>query len=177
MHGPPLTGWLLVALSASVGTYCLARAASAAGAAERRAAGGDALMGLGMAVMALPAPVSAPRPWAAVALAVVFAGAALHALLGPHRTAAHLHHAVGALAMVYMALCAGTSGGHGPLGPPLLTAALLAYFLAYVLASGVRLVAVGGHAVAAGGWRERPELAAGCRVAMGVGMLAMLLGM
>ncbi|MEV6109197.1 DUF5134 domain-containing protein [Streptomyces sp. NPDC051940] len=183
MHGPPLAGWLLVALCVTVGAYCLHRTAVAAP-NQRRAAGQDALMGIGMAAMAVPASVFAPRPWTTGVYAVVFAAAAVYAVLPLRHAALHLHHAVGALAMVYMALAAGAAGPHARhtgMGVPLLTGALLAYYLVYVLRSGVRLVAAGGGAgpvtVSSGRLRERAELVAGCRVAMGVGMFVMLLGM
>ena len=75
---------------------------------------------------------------------------------------------------------AGTSAG-----VPLLTGALLLYFVGYVLLSGARLVPVPagpgraagtGDAVARGtGWGERPELARACRLSMGIAMLIMLL--
>uniref|UniRef100_UPI002A83167D DUF5134 domain-containing protein n=1 Tax=Streptomyces sp. CRN 30 TaxID=3075613 RepID=UPI002A83167D len=96
----------------------------------------------------------------------------------------HLHHAVGALAMAYMAAvmaaAPGPHGGHGGSGAPLLTGALLLYFTGYVLWSGVRLVPVpvpaGGTAVAAAGSGrcDRPEVTRACRLSMGIAMLVML---
>ncbi|MEU2911800.1 DUF5134 domain-containing protein [Streptomyces massasporeus] len=180
MHGPASSGWLLVALCAATGTYCLARMRS--GAEEQRgAAGGEALMGFGMAAMAVPAAVFTPPAWAWPVYAAVFGAAGVHALwaarTGPH----HLHHLVGAAAMVYMSLVMAGSPGHahgrGGSGVPLLTGALLLYFAAYVLLTGVRLVPVA--AVAGGGARagrgDRPELARACRLSMGIAMVAMLL--
>ncbi|MFI1972381.1 DUF5134 domain-containing protein [Streptomyces cinnamoneus] len=198
MHGPPLAGWLLMALSAAVGTYCLwGTRAGAAG--ERRAAGGDALMGLGMAVMAVPAPALDIRPWGPAALAVVFGVAALRSLGRARRhpgarapggegvSSPHLHHAVGAFAMVYMSLAMAGSpappapvhgghaaAGHQPAGAPLLTGLLLLYFAVYVLRSVRGLVPV--PAVAAGG-PGRPAVTNACRLSMGIGMLAMLVTM
>ncbi|MEU7166014.1 DUF5134 domain-containing protein [Streptomyces morookaense] len=203
MHGPPLVGWLLVVLCTATGAYCLlGMRAGAAG--ERRAAGSDALMGLGMAAMALPAGMPAATPWGAVLFAVVFGAAGVRALITARRRgeAHQLHHAVGAFAMVYMALAmAGAPsdgrmehtehmehGGamHGPAGTPLLTGLLLVYFAVYAVRATARIVPVPA-AVAAGdgSWRcgaargpERPgrrELTTACRLSMAIGMLAMLL--
>ncbi|MEU4871459.1 DUF5134 domain-containing protein [Streptomyces sp. NPDC021608] len=180
MHGPASPGWLLVALCAATGAYCLLRMRS--GVEEQRsAAGGEALMGFGMAAMAVPPAVFTPPGWAWPVYAAVFGAAALRALWSARAGAHHLHHLVGAGAMVYMAaVMAGTPAhahGHGSAGVPLLTGALLAYFTAYVLLAGARLLpaaAAGGAAVA---WGDRPEVARACRLSMGIGMLAMLLTM
>ncbi|MFE4050525.1 DUF5134 domain-containing protein [Streptomyces sp. YIM B13518] len=182
MHGPASSGWLLVALCAATGAYCLLRMRSHV-AEQRRAAGGEALMGFGMAVMAVPAAAFTPPAWAWPALAVVFGAAGLHALWAARTGVRHLHHLVGAGAMVYMAVAmaasTGKGHGHGGAGVPLLTGSLLLYFVAYVLATGVRLVPV--TAVAGGGretgWGDRPELARACRLSMGIAMVAMLLTM
>ncbi|MFI0742872.1 DUF5134 domain-containing protein [Streptomyces sp. NPDC021100] len=202
MHGPPLVGWLLVVVGTAAGVYCLHRARSGA-AGERRAARGDAVMGLGMAAMAAPVTVPAGRPWGAVAFAALFAAAGVHALVAARRGAdAHrLHHAVGAFAMVYMALAmAGTpAGGHGgaggaghgeghhPAGTPLLTGLLLVYFAVYVVRTLAAIVPVPAARAAPPGTspgmtapplpRVRLELTGACRVSMGIGMLAMLLTM
>ncbi|TFV33592.1 DUF5134 domain-containing protein [Streptomyces sp. T1317-0309] len=72
--------------------------------------------------------------------------AAVRALWTARRSTHHLHHLVGAFAMVYMAAAMTASpghhmhGGHGGLAP--LTGVLLLYFAGYVLWSGVRLVPV-----------------------------------
>jgi hypothetical protein len=156
--------------------------------ALRRGAGGEALMGLGMAAMAVPATVLDAQPWEAPVFAAVFAAAALLALLPARGGAHHLHHAVGSLAMVYMALAPGHSG-HASTAPgdgaTLLTGLLLAYFAVYALRTGVRVVppaavpAVPASGAAAGaaspGWVVRPELATACRASMAMGMFAMLL--
>ncbi|MFG2094539.1 DUF5134 domain-containing protein [Streptomyces sp. NPDC048612] len=195
MHGPAWVGWLLVLLGAAGGAYCLWRARTGP-AGQRGEVRGEGLMALGMAAMAWPVAPSSWSPWL---FAAVFGAAGLRAL-----ARRHLHHAVGALTMVYMALVMvvpsqqaghaaqmgqmGQAGGTGPMahaapgGVPLLTGLLLVYFTGYVLAAGVRLVpAVGagaGEAVAGG-----PVAVAGagvlpaCRVAMGIGMLAMLLAL
>ncbi|MGO4758162.1 DUF5134 domain-containing protein, partial [Streptomyces sp. 2MCAF27] len=47
MHGPPLVGWLLVALCAATGSYCLLRMRGEPPGRVRRAAGAEALMGWG----------------------------------------------------------------------------------------------------------------------------------
>ncbi|GGQ22383.1 DUF5134 domain-containing protein [Streptomyces mutabilis] len=192
MHGPASSGWLLVALCAATGAYCLLRMRSGVE-EQRRAAGDEALMGFGMAAMAVPAAVFTPPPWAWPAYAVVFGAAGLRALWAARSGRHHLHHLVGDAAMVYMALVmAGSPAhGHGPSGVPLLTGVLLLYFAGYVLLAGVRLLPVavvaGGGAAsgsgseagggATGGWGDRPELARACRLSMGIAMLAMLLTM
>ncbi|UUU20051.1 DUF5134 domain-containing protein [Streptomyces sp. DSM 40750] len=182
MHGPVPPGWLLVALCALSGGYCLLRMRSAVE-EQRRAAGGEALMGFGMAVMAVPAAAVAPPRWVWLAYTLVFGAAAVHALWSARTSPHHLHHLVGALAMVYMAaaMASSSGGGHGGAGPPLVTGVLLVYFTGYVLWAGVRLIpgpaAAGARVVAsrAPGWGDRPELARACRLSMGIGMLAMLL--
>ncbi|MFK0156240.1 DUF5134 domain-containing protein [Streptomyces sp. NPDC090499] len=180
MHGPASPGWLLVALCAATGAYCLLRMRSTVR-EQRRAAGGEALMGFGMAVMAVPATVFTPPVWAWPLYAAVFGAAALRALWSARSSPHHLHHLVGAAAMVYMAVAMAAAPGahhHGGAGVPLVTGLLLLYFTGYVLLSGARLVPV---AVTAGttalGWGDRPELARACRLTMGIGMVAMLLAL
>jgi hypothetical protein len=157
---------------------------------QRLAAGGEAVMGFGMAAMAVPAAVFTPPPWAWPVYAVVFGAAGLRALSLARASRHHLHHLVGTSAMVYMAITMSVSPGHhhgaGAAGVPLLTGALLAYFTGYVLLAGVRLAPTGappaavapgaGNGPSAGtGWGDRPELARACRVSMGISMVAMLL--
>ncbi|MGW1782370.1 DUF5134 domain-containing protein [Streptomyces sp. NPDC002143] len=184
MHGPASPGWLLVALCAATGAYCLMRMRSAVE-EQRRAAGGEALMGFGMAAMAVPPAAFTPPTWAWPAFAAVFGAAALRTLWAARTSAHHLHHLVGTGAMVYMAAVMAAAPAHahdhgqGGSGIPLLTGVLLLYFTGYVLLSGVRLLPVagaGGPAVAAA-WSDRPEVARACRLSMGIGMLAMLLPM
>ncbi|MFF3213319.1 DUF5134 domain-containing protein [Streptomyces sp. NPDC002886] len=198
MHGPAtslstsVSAWLLVLLCAVSGAYCLRRAGRAGGGA----AAGEAAMGFGMALMAVPLRLGGG--WQAPVLGAVFCGAALHALWllrgGPH----HTHHLVGSLTMVYMALAAGTgadaapgSAGHAHgqgAGLPLLTGLLLVYYAGYVVLGGARLVTVGasgaaattdagGAAVGTGAPAGPAEVIRACRLAMGIGMLAMLLTM
>ncbi|MEU6537357.1 DUF5134 domain-containing protein [Streptomyces sp. NPDC047000] len=193
MHGPASPGWLLVVLCAATGTYCLLRMRSRVE-EQRRSAGGEALMGFGMAVMAVPATAFAPPVWAWPGYAAVFGAAGLRALWAARRGPHHLHHLMGTTAMVYMAVVMSAAPGghrHGATGVPPLTGVLLLYFAGYVLLSGARLVPVtatgaagaavaGGTGVAGGGaprWGDRPELARACRLAMGIGMVAMLLGL
>ncbi|TDT38999.1 uncharacterized protein DUF5134 [Streptomyces sp. BK208] len=197
MHGPASSGWLLVALCAATGVYCLLRMRS--GVEEQRsAAGGEALMGFGMAAMAVPAAVFTPPAWVWPGYAVVFGAAGLRALWAARSGRHHLHHLVGAAAMVYMAVAMTGSPAHthahGASGTPVLTGVLLLYFTGYVLLTGVRLIPVvavtgggpgtpvasaadgagaGGRTAAA--WGDRPELALACRLSMAIGMLAMLL--
>nr|WP_202476919.1 DUF5134 domain-containing protein [Streptomyces sp. SID5470] len=174
VHGPASSGWLLVALCAATGAYCLLRMRSSVE-EQRRAAGGEALMGFGMAAMAVPAAVFTPPSWAWPLYTAVFGGAALRALWAARASTHHLHHLVGAGAMVYMAVVmAASPGHHGGAGVPVVTGTLLLYFAGYVLLSGVRLIPVtaGGGTV---GWGDRPELARACRLSMGIAMVAMLL--
>ncbi|MFI9627941.1 DUF5134 domain-containing protein [Streptomyces sp. NPDC052042] len=194
MHGPAMSGWLLMALCVMTGAYCLLRAHGETG-EGRRAARAEAVMGFGMAAMAVPAAVVAPPAWGWAVYAVLFGAASLRALWFSRRGGHHLHHLVGSSAMVYMALTmapgAGDAGGHGGHtghgvaatagGVPLLTGLLLAYYAAHVLWSGARLIpvaaspAVAGAGAAGGGWAARPELALACRMTMGIAMFAMLL--
>lgn len=194
MHGPAMSGWLLMALCALTGAYCLLRTRSGTG-EERRTARAEAVMGFGMAAMAVPAAVLAPPAWGWAVYAALFGVAALRALWFSRRSGHHLHHLVGSSAMVYMAVVmagpgGAAHGGHGSHtmaaagGVPLLTGLLLAYYAAYVLHSGARLIPVaamtsGGGAVAGGppsaGRAGRPELALACRLTMGISMFAMLL--
>lgn len=193
MHGPAVSCWLLVALCGAIGMYCLVRMRGCSGQA-RAAAGGEALMGFGMAAMALPATVLVLPEWGWAVYAAVFGGAALRAVWparhGVRRL--HTHHLVGSLAMVHMAMAmtygGGGGGGHGAghagqsaAGAELLTGVLLVYYAGYVLRSGVRLIPaaspVGGTATATVAWGARPELARACGLAMGLAMLAMLLAL
>jgi hypothetical protein len=178
MHGPASPGWLLVALCAATGAYCLLRMRSSVE-EQRRTAGGEALMGFGMAAMAVPAAVAAPPRWAWLAYAAVFGAAAVRALWATRTSPHHAHHLVGACAMVYMAGVMASAPGHhahGASGVPLLTGTLLLYFTGYVLRSGLRLLPMGSVAggTEAVGWADRPELAQACRLSMGIAMLAML---
>lgn len=119
----------------------------------------------------------------------------------------HVHLALGAAAMVYMTVAmaavpdadgmAGMAGmggtGTARTGVPLVTGALLGYFALYALWAGLRMLPAtvrtaavpGGTAAegpdgaggADGGVLAAPELAAACRVSLGIGMFAMLLTM
>ncbi|OKI50819.1 DUF5134 domain-containing protein [Streptomyces sp. MJM1172] len=191
-----VSSWLLVLLCAVSGAYCLGRVRRSGGAAAREA-GPEALMGFGMAVMAVPGGFG--EGWRAPVLGAVFCGAALHAgwLLrgGVH----HAHHLVGSLSMVYMAVMPGSghgAGRHGA-GLPLVTGALLLYYAGYVVLGGSRLVTAGAagatgtpYPLAGDGQDGQDgqdgrdghdggpaEVIRACRLAMGTGMLAMLLAM
>ncbi|MFJ4879221.1 DUF5134 domain-containing protein [Streptomyces sp. NPDC088745] len=189
MHGPAMSGWLLVVLCGVTSAYCLLRSRSGPR-QERGVARGEALMGVGMAVMAVPAAVFAPPRWSGLVYVAVFGAAALRALWwvrGGVRGSHHGHHLIGSAAMVYMAVAmthpADGGGGHGAHGAqsggvPLLTGLLLAYYVVYVLRVGARLMPVPAAASPAGGtvsWGARPELALACRLSMALGMLTMLL--
>ncbi|MFD5317444.1 DUF5134 domain-containing protein [Streptomyces sp. NPDC127098] len=185
MHGPALVGWLMVALCGATGGYCLLLARRGVDGPRRVVAAAEGAMGLGMAAMALPA---AP-PWpAAPVLPLVCAGAALcgAALLAVRGPAHRAHHLVEAAAMLYtvvaMAAAPGSHAGHGtPSGLPALTGALLVYFAGYALLTAPRLMpAAGPGEVVVGRPADAgrsPEVAAACRLALAVAMVAMLLGM
>jgi len=199
VHGPALSGWLLMVLCGITGAYCLLRTRDGPE-RERRAARAEAVMGFGMAAMAVPAALLRPPEWTWAVYALVFGGASLHALVQASRGGGHhWHHLVGSLAMVYMAVAmapgaahagahlshgAGAAGSAG--GVPALTGALLVYYAVYVLRSAGRLIPAAGPAgVTAGGatlggagraaWGARPEMALACRLTMGMAMFAMLL--
>ncbi|MEJ8645576.1 DUF5134 domain-containing protein [Streptomyces sp. MS1.HAVA.3] len=145
MHGSAtslsasVSSWLLVLLCAVSGAYCLRRVRGSG------AAAGEAVMGFGMALMAVPLGLG--DGWRVPVLAVVFCGAALHALWLLRRGMHHTHHLVGSLTMVYMTLSAGSGQQHGQgTGLPLLTGALLLYYAGYVVLGGSRLIAAGGPA-------------------------------
>lgn len=200
MHGGALAGWLLMVLCAASGAYCLLRTRTGTP-RERRTARSEALMGFGMAAMAVPAAVLSPPEWAWAVYAALFGAAALRALRPALRGGHHLHHLVGSLAMVYMAVAmapavtgsgGGGHAGHGAAagagGLPVLTGALLLYYAFYVLGSAGRLLpgtaiapaggaGVGGPGTGGfgGGTDGRPELTTACRLTMGIGMFAMLL--
>ena len=195
MHGSAVVDWLLTGLMGATGFYCLARLLRPGAApAERRLDASEALKGLGMAAMALPyGPTRGTPVWL---WAVLFGGAAAWSLaegLRPGHRGHHLYHAVGHLAMVYMAVVAassmpgmaGMAAGPSSAGSPLLTGTLLLFFGGYSLVSGVRLVG-GGLGAGAGPVRggsvagrllAAPELPNACRTVLGIGMFAMLLSM
>ncbi|MCZ9345017.1 DUF5134 domain-containing protein, partial [Streptomyces sp. TRM76130] len=81
---------------------------------------------------AVPAAVVTQPAWAWPGYAAVFGAAGLRALWAARSGRHHLHHLVGAGAMVYMSLVMAASPGHGHghggSGVPLLTGALLLYF-------------------------------------------------
>uniref|UniRef100_UPI00066C11CF DUF5134 domain-containing protein n=1 Tax=Streptomyces sp. SBT349 TaxID=1580539 RepID=UPI00066C11CF len=150
MHGPEPVGWLLAALCAITGGYCLLRTRAAAPPA-RHAAGVEAVMGLGMAAMAVPGGSLLPP----AAFALLFGAVALWAATLLCAGVAHQgHHVVEGLAMVYMAVAMAASSpgraGHGPGGAPLVTGALLAYFALYALRTGPRLLPAAGGSAGAG---------------------------
>lgn len=187
MHGPILVSWLLAALTATSGAYCLSRlgrtpCSADAGAKRLHAYESDAaeaLMGLGMATMAVTGAAVPAALWAWLfgLPAVAFLLAAVRGRAGrAHR----LHHAIGGLAMTYMALAMAAAPAHGhhhatSTGAPLLTGALLLYFGGYSLWAGTRLLAAPGGQQT---WSTRTAgLPRACRTAMGIGMFAMLLTM
>ncbi|WP_314173518.1 DUF5134 domain-containing protein [Streptomyces winkii] len=194
MHGSATVGWLLTVLCALVAGVCLLRAGRAGG-MRRRTARSEALMGLGMAAMALPGGASA-APAAPLVFLVLFGAVAVRELAllretrwpsvrrrgswpGQEEHVHHLHHLVGAAAMIYMSLAmaashgAGTgtgTGGHAAAGSagaglPLLTGALLVYYAVYVLRTGMSLLPAPASTGAAPGGTGT----VGCRTARGPG--------
>ncbi|MEW2549096.1 DUF5134 domain-containing protein [Streptomyces sp. NPDC047002] len=199
MHAPSVVGWLLVAVCAGSGAYCVLRARSVSP-TGRATARGEALMGFGMAAMAVPAAALAPPGWVWTGYAALFGAGALAAASGAAvrrgLTGHHLHHLLGMAAMAYMAWAmaaapaggAATDGmaGMASAGAPAVTGVLLLYFAGYVLWAGARLLPgtvaagpAGGQGPVDGGpgprWGERPELALACRLSMATAMVAMLL--
>ncbi|MGI5347131.1 DUF5134 domain-containing protein [Streptomyces sp. CA-250714] len=204
MHGPATVGWLLVALCAVTGASCVLRARDA-GRGQRAEAQNEAVMGFGMAAMAAPVLwggtplLHTAAAWTFTTVFVLLLARELWLMAGGRHRAApmpgHLHHLLVSAAMVYMALSMalgatpGTGAHHsGANGVPVVTGVLLLYFAGYVLWTGTRLmpVATGAGAVATAGTHgsraaaglpvvRQAGVAAGCRVAMGAGMFAMLL--
>ncbi|MFD7510264.1 DUF5134 domain-containing protein [Streptomyces sp. NPDC059853] len=200
MHeGPVVVGWLLAALCGGTGLYCLHRARAGSGRGARRPAGLEGAMGIGMAVMALPG-AGAAAPGEVYVLA--FGALAVWAVVLRARPVHRAHHAVEALAMVYMGVAmlghagtAGHGGGHGGgSGVPVLTGVLIGYFALSVLVSGARIAVAGpaSPAVATagagmsgggdvgrgpGGREPAPGVAVACRTALSLGMLVMLVSM
>ncbi|MFE0464397.1 DUF5134 domain-containing protein [Kitasatospora sp. NPDC058965] len=181
MHGPVLLSWLLALLTAATGTICLARLRRPVARHPGRGSdAAEAAMGLGTAAMIvsgdrLPAPL-----WVALfaLLGAVSLAAAVGHRGGPGDGPGHrLHHAVGAAAMAYMALARPGRAAHPgmvmTMGWPALTGALLLYFGGYALWTGSRLLTADGTGGAAPGG----PVPQACRLAMGVGMFAMLLAM
>ncbi|MGA5003937.1 MULTISPECIES: DUF5134 domain-containing protein [Streptomyces] len=188
MHGPVSAAWLLVALCLASGAYCLLRMRTRG--QEGQGAAGEALMGFGMAVMAVPAAFVTLPPVVWFAGAAAFTATGVHAALTARRSPHHLHHLVGSAAMVYMSLvmAAAPAAHHtqhaGPGGLPAVTGLLLVYFAGYALLAGVRLIpapaaAPGSAGPVSGpaGWGERAELALVCRLTMAIAMVSMLLAM
>ncbi|MCU7825696.1 DUF5134 domain-containing protein [Kitasatospora sp. DSM 101779] len=177
---------MLAGLAAGSATLCALRLRRPGCAvAHREADAAEAAMAVGMAGMAVLPGVLWGWFFAVLAGALV-----LGALAGRAGRVHRLHHGVGALAMAYMALAmaaapaasaahlhhvvpgaTGTAGA--PMGLPVLTGALLLYFGGYSLWAGSRLLSAPGAAGTAATAEGRTVRA--CRVAMGIGMFAMLL--
>lgn len=204
MHLPPFVGWLLAATCALVTVVCVCRAVASSGlsTAERRASAPMAVMGVGMAAMALPGhPVPGWMLLATFALAALWSARLAWAGV-PHQ----FHHLAEAGAMIYMTLAmappgTGTgghaghgAGGHGaatvPGGWPLLTGALALYFTLYALRAATLLApplavpgAVGAAPATASTAPSAPqaerlvdqaETGVACRLTFAVAMAAML---
>ncbi|WP_395293303.1 DUF5134 domain-containing protein [Kitasatospora hibisci] len=185
MHGPVLVNSLLAVLTTAAGGYCLDRLRRASGTARpgthrrhsHESDAAEALMGFGMAAMAVSGDAVPAVVWAWV-FGVPAAAFLLASAFGPDRRAHRLHHAIGGLAMTYaaLAMAAAPAAGHHHAaagGTPLLTGALLLYFGGYSLWAGTRLLGTttGRLTTATAG------LPLACRLSMGIGMFAMLLTM
>ncbi|MGC0318910.1 DUF5134 domain-containing protein [Kitasatospora acidiphila] len=176
MHGPAVLSWLLALLTTATGVLCLLRLRGRGGHGACSSDAAEAAMGLGTAAMITLSDRLPASLW--VALFGLLGAAALAATLGPRadgQRAHQLHHAVGAAAMVYMALAMRAPERHPgmvmSMGLPPLTGLLLLYFGGYALWSGSRLLTADG---VAGGGGPAPQA---CRLAMGIGMFAMLLAL
>lgn len=202
MHGPAVVSWLLALLCAATGGYCLTaggRGPAAAPAAARI----EAVMGLGMAAMALPGGAAVLPGGLFVALFGALAAwsgrsvwSAWQARFPAHRTGRHrehaghgLHHMVEALAMAYMAVVMLGAGGGGAHpghpgqhgaggGVPVVTGGLLLYFALFALYTGARLLPAAAAPPPAGhgacAGRQRGTAAA-CRLTLALGSFTMLL--
>ncbi|HEV7648294.1 MAG TPA: DUF5134 domain-containing protein [Actinophytocola sp.] len=207
MSGDPWLRWLATAAFLAIAGYCVARLAAAHRAPDgypgrhRAVDLAHVLMGVGMAAMA--SPVGGPLPqagWLTVflLLAVWFAGSWWRTRrigrsetddLGWH-SGGGLHHAVGALAMLYM-LAAMPHAGHdqspwsaGHLEPgaalPALGWALVAYFLlasVLVIARTDWRTAPRAANIAAPPILRAPRLTATCEATMALGNGFLLLAM
>ncbi|MFC5910192.1 DUF5134 domain-containing protein [Streptacidiphilus monticola] len=177
MRGSAVVAWLLVLLVGSAGSYCLARVCLRRGApvTERQADASEAVMGLGMAVMALPHGWGMRLP--APLWLTVFGAAAAWSLWCAvrHRGARghHGYHAAGHAAMLYMAVAMAASPHDGmpgmTAGAPAVTGPLLLFFCAAALRFGLRLSPAAGPDTS-----PTALLPHACRVIMALGMSAML---
>ncbi|MCQ4041875.1 DUF5134 domain-containing protein [Streptantibioticus rubrisoli] len=191
MHGPPLVGWLLVVIGSATGVSCLlrTRAGCAAAPGERRTARDEGVMGLGMAVMAVPSAALREPAWGPPLFAAAFGLIAIRSVILVRREPHRAHHALEAAAMVYtallMAVPSHASDGmadmsHGTPGIPALTALLLCYFAAYALWTAARMLPAAApetQAAPTTALLAAPGLATACRISLSIGMLAMLLTM
>ncbi|UQA91151.1 DUF5134 domain-containing protein [Streptomyces halobius] len=201
MHGPPLVGWLLVALAAGTAALCLlrARAGDSTGWCARRTAGAEAVHSLGMALMAVPVAMPGQGTWKVPLLIALYSALILRTLLFAHGECHRAHHTVEAAAMLYMAAAMTTAPGpmdtgsmagidHGTMGVPAVNTLLLGYFAIYMLWAGARITTVppvnaagAGSADAVGTtfptMMHAPEVGNACRVSLAVAMFVMTLMM
>jgi hypothetical protein len=176
MHEPAVLSWLLALLTTTTGVLCLLRLRGRGGHGVCSSDAAEAAMALGTAAMITLGDRLPASLWAA--LFGLLGAAALTAALDRRaggRRAHRLHHAVGSAAMAYMALAMRAPEPHPgmvmSMGLPPLTGLLLLYFGSYALWSGSRLLTVGGAAA------DGDPVPQACRLAMGVGMFAMLLAL
>lgn len=182
MLGPEWVRWLLTGAFLGVAGYCVVRLVRAATHYPGRARAVDlahVLMGAGMAVMV--SPVGGPLPhsgWATVFLLLTawFVGAWLVDRRGlvPDWHGSTLHHALGAVAMLYMLTAGSPQGmamgqpwedGH-PMGSPALPALGWA-FAGYLL---VHAAQIARHALPVPAFRRTGV----CQLVMSLGTAAML---
>jgi hypothetical protein len=165
---PAVVSWLLVALCGGTALYCAVRACTRGGGAVTRLSdSAETLMGAGMAVMALPLGVDVPlAAWVTVfgATGVASLGGAVAGSGRGH----HAYHALGHLAMVYMAVLMARGAMPGMrTGIPLLTAVFLIVFAAHAVHGGLRAATPSGCA----------GVGQACRVVMSLSMFCMLLAL
>ncbi|MGE3285211.1 MAG: DUF5134 domain-containing protein [Pseudonocardia sp.] len=166
---------LLAAVCLGIGVLHLGTSAGRRG--EALAHG---VMGLGMAAMFVPSLDPMPRwAWIAVFLALgVWAGAAALRASGRDARQVHVHHLVGAAAMLFMALT--PTHHHGGSGGPdgsLLLAVVALGFTAWFLADVARMLtntAPPGPDGAAGPVATQARLQRPARIAMSAAMAVML---
>jgi Domain of unknown function (DUF5134) len=197
--GPSWLRWMAAAAFLAVAGYCVVRLVgahrvpAAYHGCHRALDGAHLIMGIGMAVMCSPAGGPVPAAgWqtiflllAAGFLAIAWYGRRAEPIGWAGGGLHGVHHAVAALAMLYvMSGMPGDgahmadpwlAGTHAPAGPPVLGWLLAGYFAAYAALLGARLPRPAARARAGPGSPLpgvllAPRLAATCQVVMALGM-------
>jgi Domain of unknown function (DUF5134) len=181
MVGAEWMRWVYAGMFAALALYYLIRLLASGPAASRWGVEGSrGVMSLGMAAMLVPQLDPLPRLGWQVLFCLIAGYVAVRLLWrsGHHE----LHLVVGGLAMVYMlaVMPAGHELSHGTSSAlPVLTWALVAYFVVFVVRLAARL-AVPVDTVAAmppGSAVVSPQLLGSSEVVMGIGMSYMLITM